>query len=663
MTISYNWLKEYLPRLPKPAKLAELLTLHSFEVERVSKVAGDWVLEIDVLPNRAHDCLSHLGIAREIAALTGNKLKMPKAKIDEERGERIESLLKVKIKDSKLCPRYTARIIKEIKIKDSPVWLKKHLQAVGVRPINNIVDITNYLMLETGQPMHAFDYDKIKGHQMTVRSARLGERVATLDGQRHKLEPGIIVIEDEQKLIDLAGIMGGQNSQVSNQTKTVVLQAANFDPLSIRRACQKLSVRTDASDRYEREIDSHLALFALEGATCLIQKLAGGKIVPGVLDIYPVKRKPAKIRLDLKEVENLLGLQIPGQKIVNILKSLEFKVKSGGEFLEITVPTFRLDVTIPEDLIEEIARIYGYENINSVSPRVELNLPKQEEILERQDMVKDVLVGAGFTEVYNYSFVSQGDRLTLELENPTNLEQKYLRTSLILNLLKNVKENLKYSEIPRIFELGQIYLASQKKLPQERKMLTGVALDFAEAKGIINLLFEKLGLDLSAVSYQSSDLNFLWHPTQSAIIKIAGQSVGRVGQIHPAVLADLEIKQSITVFDLDFEKLTKSATSQRTYQPIPRYPSVTLDLAVLIDQKTTWQEIKEIVGRVGGKLVQKVELFDLYQGEEIPQGKRSLAFHIIYRAKDKTLKDEEVNLIQAKIIKALEKRGGQVRKK
>lgn len=708
MIFSYNWLQEYIKdKLPRPKRLAELLTMHSFEVEEIKKKGKDWILDIDVLSNRAPDCFSHIGIARECCALTGSKLSIPSFRIREDKNSKASDFVKVKVEDTKACSRYTARVIFDLKVDSSPVWLKERLKACGLRTINNVVDIANFVMLETGQPLHAFDSEKLEGKKIIVRFAKKGEKIVTLDDEKYKLDQDVLVIADEKKPIGIAGVKGGKGPEVDKETKVIVLESANFNPRMIRRGSRKLGLRTDASVRFEHGIDPNLTQKAIDRAAFLIQQIAcppkpaasgagrraGGKIAKGLIDIYPKKVLPTMVRLDIDYVERLLGVKVPPREIIRILKSLglETKEQTKGS-LTVQVPTFRQDISLPEDLIEEIGRIYGYEKIESIFPTVALIPPKRNINIFWESVVKDILKGAGFTEVYNYSFINP-DQVEIfgfkkngliEVENPISVEQQYLRVSLIPNLLKNVKENFKNFDEIRIFELGKIFLARSRANPLEleKRMLTGVIATknpskdklFYQAKGSVSLLLEKLAI--ANVWYDSFQPTWdfeggreggrrgrgpeegkisIWHAEERAEIKTDSQEIGFLGEVHKEILKNLKIKGAVVLFDLDFEKLQKLASEEHEYQPISSYPAAIRDLAILVPRQVLVEDVLNEINTTGGALVRDVDLFDIYEGEELPEGKKNLAFHIIYQAEDRTLKSKEIDQLHQKIVKALEK--------
>lgn len=674
MLFSYNWLQDYVKeKLPKPEKLAELLTIHTFEVEEVKKKGTDWVLDINVRPNRASDCFSHLGIAREIAVITNSKFQIPSSKPKEDKELKVKDFVNVEIRDKNTCPRYTARVFTDVKVGPSPKYIQERLEACGVRPINNIVDIANYVMLETGQPLHAFDLQKLKDKKIVVRFAKKGEKIVTLDNQKFNLDKEILVIADSKDPVGIAGIKGGKLPEIDKKTKIVVLEGANFERKTIRRGSKKLNLRTDASWRFEHGISADLTEFAINRAAFLIQKEASAKVAKGFIDFYPLKVGPRRIRLVLDYVKRLLGVKISKREILRILKGLEFKIlKDETEHLIVEVPNFRLDVSLPEDLIEEIGRIIDFNKIPAIFPKASLIPPKRNENIFWEEKVGNILKTAGFTEVYNYSFIGEGtpDKFSfdkenlLELENPLSRKYKYLRPSLFPNLLKNVRENFKFFDELKIFELGKVYRRSNVKSKElnveEKRMLTGIIArkekkedGLSEIKGITDLLLEKLGLaDIWYDTFEPTpeEKGDFWHPKKCGEIKVGDKEIGFFGETK-----DFEIKDQVLAFEFDFEKLQKLACEEQEFKPVSPYPAAVRDLAVLVPREVKVAEVLNKVNEAGGDLVQDVDLFDLYEGEEIPGGKKNLAFHIVYQAEDRTLKSEEIEKIHQKIIETLEK--------
>ena len=703
MLFSYNWLQSFFKRkLPSPEKLAELLTKHFAEVEGVKKEGRDFTLNIDVRPNRAPDCFSHIGIAREVGAITNltyRGLTPVNFRLKEDESLKASDFVKVEVKNKEACLRYTARVIFDVKVGHSPEWMRNRLEVCGLRPINNIVDILNYVMLETGQPLHAFDFVKISGIQnqkskiknqksIIVRFAKAGEKITTLDNEKYELDKDILVIADSKEPLAIAGIKGGKKAEISEETKIVVLESANFNPKVIRRGSKKIDLKTDASWRFEHGIDPNLTEIAINRAAGLIQDISGGKITQGLVDFYPKKVLPKKIKLDLDYVEGLLGVKIPQKEIIKILKSLNFKIiqhlKSNIQHLIVEVPTFRLDINIPEDLIEEIGRIYGYQKIPSTFPMSILIPPKRNLEIFWEDMAKNILKEAGFSEVYNYSFISEKDisiyqlnrhkSAVIEVENPTSADFQYLRPSLIPNLLKNVNSNQKFFKEIRIFELGKIFKNQSTKQSfvlgrahkimcsdsEEKRMLTGVMTGdaFFEVKGVIDSLLNKMGIsNIWYDEYQPTPENskiLVWQQKKCAEIKIDHEEIGFLGEISQKILETLKIEGKVVVFDLDFEKLQKIASEEHEYRPISKYPVAIRDLAILVPQEVRVAEVLNKIYDAGGNLIRDVDLFDIYEGEELPERKKNLAFHIIYQATDRTLSSKEIDEIQGKIIKAFQ---------
>ena len=736
MKVSYNWLQSFflpLPRLrqagspslrlcragkklPSPEKLADLLSLHSFETEVIGRAERDYVLDVDILPNRAHNCLGHLGIAREIAAITNYKLQITNYKQITKHKSQITNLIEVKVEDKKLCPRYMARMAINVKVGLSPKWIQERLKVCGLKPINNVVDIVNYVMLEIGQPMHAFDFDKIAGeehseveppksnfggstsecseHQvktLIVRRAKKGEKIISLDNETYNLDKNILVIADAKKPLCIAGIKGGKDAEINKNTKRIVLEAANFDSRIIRKAFNQLKLRTDASWRFENELDPNLTTEAMDMAAALIQDIANGQILEGVVDIYPNKIKPRKIKLDAEKVRSLLGVNISDKEIVAILKKLGFDAETrfpsglGNQVskFQVAVPTCRLDVSIQEDLIEEIGRLYGFEKISSHLPSAALIPPKLNIHLIYQNKIKDILVNLGFSETLNYSLIGDMEigycrqaEKPIELSNPISQEQKYLRPCLMLNLLKNIESNKRYFKEVRLFEVGKIFQRATSKgrqIIEEKKRLGAVlslggksknANEFYLLKGVVEMLLNKLGITDYWYDDQVAENDLaLYRAGRRAEVKVGNDCLGWLGEINEEALKKAGVKLRATGFEFNFEKIAELANEERIYLPPSKYPAVVRDVALLVEPGTKIVEVMNLINAAGGSLISDVDLFDMYEGEEIPDGKKSLAFRVIYQADDHTLTDKEVNALQEKVIQALEDEGGwEVRK-
>lgn len=628
---------------------------------------GDTILDIDITPNRP-DCLSTLGVAREIAALFGREVKSPKCDYPES-GPRIESHAAVEILAPELCPRYCAGVILGVRVAPSPSWLQERLISYGMRPINNIVDVTNYVMIELGQPLHAFDLNTLEGRRIIVRRAGPDERIVTLDGVERALSPNMLVIADAHRPVALAGVMGGLETEVTEDTEAILLEAANFNFANIRTTAAQLKLRTEASIRFEKGLSPDLALQGLKRALTLIRELAGGEVCTGIIDVYPGRKEARPIPFKISEVKRLLGIEIPPEEVGQILRSLGFSCResSPGVF-DVLPPYWRTDVKLPADLVEEVARIYGYERIPTTGLRGEVPQSYPEPLMKLKDRVREVLVGLGLQEVVTYSLVSE-DRLRqtssplgLRVVNPLSREQEYLRTSLRCGLLSTVSLNRKHEEGIAVFELGRVYLPKEGGLPEEREVL-GCALygvreelswlsrreevDFYEIKGVIEALLSRL--NLTADFRTSREPCFI--PGRQAAIYVEAQPIGLIGEVHPRVRQFFEIPRPVFLAELDLGALLPYALKLSPYEPLPRFPAVIRDIAVIVDRDIPAQRLLNIIR--GFPLVTGVVLFDLYTGSPVPPEKKSLAFRLTFRSPERTLTDEEVASLQDQIIERL----------
>jgi len=654
---------------------------------------GDVVLDLDITPNRS-DCLSVIGIAREIAALTGEPLRLPGIHY-EETEKSIDSFASVDIVDPDLCPRYCASLINGIKIAPSPSWLQQRLNSCGMRPINNVVDVTNYVMLEYGQPLHAFDYHKLKGRQIVVRRAGNGETITTLDGSERTLNPDILVIADKEEAVAVAGIMGGLDSEVTDRTDTILLESANFNQATIRRGCSHLQFQSEASLRFDKGLNSGLPLLPLKRATQLLLELAGGRAAKGIIDVYPGKPKPKPISLTAREVKRLSGLKVNIEEILKVLKALGFECQEGDSSSQIlvSVPYWRSDVKCSADLVEEVVRIIGYEKIpitrlGSPLPQQKSKLSPSAQQSNLKEKLRNILTGFGFQEILTYSLVSleKLQKLSPKLElkipplkvaNPMTKEQEYLRTSLRTGLLATLAHNQKFEEAGiRLFEIGKVFLpqhppviASEAKqsqegreLPWEKEMFCAVLsgpraelswqadkepLDFFDAKGVVENILSQLG---PKVSFENSDDEGLL-PGVGANIIVGDDRIGILGELHPKVAQAFELSNTICLIEIDLEKLLTKITGIKEYQPIPRFPSVTRDIALVVDEQVSYRTMGNIIQSF--PLVTQITLFDLYRGEQIAEGKKSFAIRIIYQSPRHTLTDEEVDQIQEQMLARL----------
>ena len=635
----------------------------------------DTVLEIDVLPNRAHDCLGHYGVAREVAALTGRPLKEIEVKAPDEQKNK-NGFFEVDVQDNELCRRYTAALVRGVAIKESPDWMKARLEAVELRPINNIVDITNYIMFAYGQPLHAFDADKVKG-KIVVRKAKAGEKILALDDKEYELTDADLVIADEEKPIAVAGVIGGKDFSVSADTKDVIFESANFFGTNIRKTAQRLKVFTDSSHRFEREIDPELTVLGLDEAVRLAGEIAGAKQEGETIDVYPAPRLPRNVGFGYGRVENLLGINIPKEEVLSSLKSLGFEASSRGDEIEVTVPTFRIDVEKVNDVIEEVARIHGYENIPSKPAYVEMHEVRQGAIWEFEREAVSEWKGLGFSEVYNYSLIGEKDfenfnlplDQAMELRNYLSEDAKIFRTDLIPRLVRNVQENLKYRDEVKLFELGRVAFARENELPLEKKVLAGVLSSrqiaddelFFVGKGYVEAFFASLGFKGLEYGSIAEDPSF-WHKGRSAEVRIGGKTVACMGEIHPQVLGRLDISERIFGFEIYAEELATMRKGESEFQGINKMPTSEFDLAVILDKKAMWREVADAIQDLQIPDVRAVVPFDVYEGENISLGKKSIAFKVVCQAEDRTLGDEEIKAVMEKIIGAMEKLGGEIRK-
>ncbi len=659
-------------KLPEPEKLADLIALHAFEVEALRQAQGkkDWILDIAVLPDRGHDALNHLGIAKEIALLGKNHVKpFPRKKARAAKGSLPK--LKVSIRAKHLVPRYTAVVIEGIEVTQSPLWLKERLKAVGVNSINNIVDIANYVMLDIGQPLHAFDFDAIQGNRMVIRESRENEKIEVLDGSTLTLPQGALVIDDAKRVIDLAGIKGGRVSGITEHTKNIVLQAANFDGQTIYNTKKKLQYASQAANIYSYGLDSSITIDGIERALALLEQIGlKGKVVQ-VIDMYPRKRKPMTIGLNMEDIESILGISIPEKTARDILKRIGCTVKPRTKHAwQVTPPQRRLDLKIPEDLIAEIGRIHGYEKIKPEFIIAPFKPPEINFQVRWQERIKDSFREAGYTEVYNYSFIGKKDlnsfaysngeqKALLELQNPLSEDYQYLRGSLLENLVKNIASNQRaFSEI-RIFEIGKVFGLENGKVKETLMLGAMIQADnpFYEMKGMCDFLLNSLGITSSWYDeYEATPNNrpVLWHQGRSAEIKIDSVEIGFLGEISPRLALNLKIAKPLGALHIHLDKLILMASEEKEYSAPSKFPASTRDIAIAVPLQTKVAEVMNIMESAGGKLVEDIDLFDMYEGENLQEHKKSLAFHIVYQADDRTLTGKEVDTLHNQIIKAVE---------
>ena len=676
MIFSYNWLKEYLQgKVPTAEKVADLLCFHSFEIEGLEKKGNDWLIDIDVLPNRAHDCFSHIGIAREVAILTGAKFVLPSFKkgskkqpIKAKTSKGFSEEVALKVENKVDCPRYTAQVISNVKVGDSPKWLKDKLSLLGLKPINNIVDITNYVMLETGQPLHAFDFDKIK-EQIIVRRAKKGEVIKTLDEAKteYKLDESIIVIADQERPIAIAGIKGGLKTGIDKNTKNILIEAANFNPVLIRKASQKLKLRTDASNRFEHEITPALIDFSQQRVLNLIVEVAGGVATGSLVDFYPNKVKPRTINLSLDYLNKLLGVSVPKQKVVSLLRQIGCEVKEQGKGFLVTPLKERLDLQIAEDLIEEVGRLYGYNNIKPVFPGVILKPSQENQEFAFENKIKNLFKELAFAEAYNYSFTPENikdifgfeERELISPVNPMSALNHYLRPCLAIHLIHNVRENLKCQNQIRMFEIGKVFIGKEKKslgVVMAKQGLKNKEQGFFELKSYLEVILSNLAIE---AAYQPIlEHNYL-EVGFSAKIIVNQKELGIIGLVKEKVS---ESKENIFIAEFDFDFLQSQSQTKKGFKEISQFPPVLLDLSLLANKGTPYSKIEKIIYLAKPAFLQEIELFEVYSGKGVSEGKENFGFHLTFQNSKATLSLEEVNKELAKITKAFEENGFIIRK-
>ena len=629
---------------------------------------NDHVLDIDnkSITHRS-DLFSHLGIAREYAAIRNLKLKLPKLnKLKTSNKHK----LKVQVDNKELCPRYQALVLDNIQIKESPAWMQQRLIAAGMRPINNIVDITNYVMLEFGQPLHAFDYYKLFEQTIIIRNAKKTEKIKTLDGQDRELAFHDLVIADAQKPIAVAGVIGGENSEVDAKTKTIVLESANFNKTSVRKTAQRLGIRTEANIRFEKGLGLIQCAQAMQRAVALLIEYAGAEVSSKLHDLTQTSLKLKIIKVDLAYINDLAGIEIPKKKVISILNALELKTKEKKKgIIEVEVPLFRTDLNIPEDIIEEVTRVFGYDQITPqpLHGKLEPVVPVQR--LAIGDEIRRMLVGWGFTEMMNYSFHGDQDlRNTclktedhIELANPVSDDLKYLRITLLPKLLSNIKHNLdlNYHDL-RLFEIGHVYFVPKKEITVLSVILTGDKEDiFFQAKGILEKLFQNSNIEylfkkVDIVQETSPYANIFNNDVYSRVY-CQGQDIGNLNLINQELLDNYGIKGQVGYFSIYLEEVSKYANTNLEYQALPKYPPVTIDLAVTLPEKYSWKEVRHEI-MITNSLIKEVELFDLYTGEKVGKGNKSFAMHLVFQPNKKTLEMKEVEQMREEIVKQLNKK-------
>ncbi|EZP76417.1 phenylalanyl-tRNA ligase subunit beta [Parageobacillus genomosp. 1] len=640
----------------------------------------DEVLELGLTPNRA-DCLSMIGVAYEVAAILGRDVKLPTIEL-QENDENVHDYISVRVDTPEDNPLYAGRIVKNVKIGPSPLWMQTRLMAAGIRPHNNVVDITNYILLEYGQPLHAFDYDRLGSKEIVVRRAKAGETIVTLDDTERTLTEDHLVITNGTEPVALAGVMGGANSEVRNETTTVFIESAYFTSPVIRKASKDHGLRSEASTRFEKGIDPARTKEALDRAAALMAKYAGGEIVGGIVEANTLQEREVTIIITLDRINRVLGTTITKDEVATILTNLQFAFTEDKETFTITVPSRRRDISIEEDIIEEVARLYGYDRLPATLPVAEAKPGKLTPYQAKRRQVRRYLEDVGLFQAITYSLTSEEKATMFALETaepirlalPMSEERSVLRQSLLPHLLEVASYNrARQVENVAVYETGAVYLANgENELPNEKERLAGVvtgvwhahlwqgekkAVDFYVVKGILDGLFELLGLT-NRIEYKQAKREHM-HPGRTAHILLEGKTIGFVGQLHPVVQKEYDLKETY-VFELALTDLLNADVEDIRYSPIPRFPSITRDIALVVDENVVAGELQKAIIEAGGKLLKEVSIFDVYKGDRLPEGKKSIAFSLRYYDPERTLTDEEVTAVHEKVIQAVEQRFGAI---
>ena len=638
---------------------------------------NDTVFELEITPNRP-DCLSHIGIARELSAYYGKELKYPETEIKSEISEKTSDNVKVSIEDSNLSRRYVTRILKNVTVKESPKWLKERIEAVGLRSINNIVDVSNFILMEMNHPNHVFDLDKIEGNEIKVKSAVKGDKLVTLDEQERELEDGDIVICDSKKILALGGVMGGLDSEVTDNTKNILLEVAQFNSQNVRKTSRRLTLSSDSSYRFERGIDVEDSIKVINRLANLIQEVAGGEILNGYVDVYPVPHENKVAELNFERLNRFVGKVIPREKVIEILRNLEIDVKDNGETLTLTAPSYRGDLELEQDYFEEVIRMYGFDNIENILPRVDINKNSTLDTTKLTDRVKTICASVGLKEVINYSFIPKDalqklkftgvseDKL-IDISNPITEDFVTMRPTLLYSLIKNAKDNMNrnVSNI-RFFEVSRTFEKAEELAKEDIKVgiiLAGendktlwnpkpVHYDFYDLKGIVEEIFSKLKFQSFSIK-RSVQTEF--HPGRSADVFVGKEYIGSFGEIHPDVLENFGLnKKTVLVAEFNIELIKKYINKPFVYQGIVKYPAVPRDLALVMNENILVGDVLKTIEKIDKK-VEKVELFDIYQGIGVEPGKKSVAISILLRDDSKTLEEKEINDIIDKILAKMKK--------
>ena len=680
MFISYNWLRELTGTKLLPEEIRERLTNVGLAIDAVEPRGNDFVLDVEVPSNRG-DCLSHVGIAREVAVIEKSKVQSPESKVQNASGK-TSDFTSVTIDDPDLCPRYAARIVRGAKIAPSPAWLTRRLEAIGQRPINNVADITNYVLHELGQPLHAFDLARLEGQRIVVRRARKGENIRTLDGAERKLDEQMLVIADATRAVAVAGVMGGEDSEIANTTTDILIESAYFNPASVRRTAKLLGLNTEASYRFERGTDPEGVLHTQERCVALICELAGGTATVDALDAYPQPFRTRDVTLRPPRVAAITSLKVETEEMLRILTALGFELQErNGASLRFAVPSWRHDVAIEEDLVEEIARHTGYDRIQTALPSVS-SAGEYHSTEARKRALRLSLAARGYDEAIGFSFIERTDDFevlpalrahgdaSVVLANPILEEASQMRQTLLPGLLKSLQHNINHgNRNVSLFELGRVFAGlNERELPAEREALALLAtgglmladraqpdheLDFYDLKGALESGIEAMNLPPLAV--EASEIKHL-RPGQSAVIRSGDSAVGSIGRLSEFVAGEYKLRQPVFVAEIDLTALLETGELPVLYSPLPRFPSIVRDVSLLVARKYTVRELVRAVAEEQPRHFVQTELVGTYEGEGIPDDKRSITLRLEYRSDDRTLRDEEVDEIHWPVIEALKQK-------
>ena len=682
MRISYNWLKDYIDIKTSPDQTAGLFTMAGLSVESVKNSPGDSILEVEVTANRP-DWLSYIGVARELAAITGRKMNIPKIRTIKALPASKESGISVKVEDQQICRRYTARSIRQVHVAESPAWLKAKIEAMGLKAVNNIVDITNLCLFETGQPMHAFDLDRIEGKVVMIRRAKKGEKIVTIDGIERTLDDSMLVIADASRPIAIAGVMGGLDTEVTSSTKNILLEAAFFDQVSIRRTSKKLGISTESSYRFERRVDAQNISYASDRAANLICELTRGQAASLTDTGKKSADKPNAIDLRYSRLNQVLGLEIAPARIKKILVSLGIEIKKSSKAgLKVEAPSFRNDLKMEIDIIEEISRIYGYEKIPVTLPNIISQASRLPSNIKAEKIMRCRLAGIGMYEIITYSLLSkkvlQSARLSedkvIEIRNPLSSEQEVMRPSLIPGMLNAIlwNKNRKAGDL-KLFELGNVYLKEGPGKFIEKKHISLAVIgqaysswmggcrgsSFFDLKGKVEMLFAELGV--KRVSFKTARVAG-FSGAACAAIEVEDEAVGVIGEADKNMLKDFDIKEPVYICEICVDYLLNHINLEKRLEELPRYPSVFRDMSIILASQTRNSDIVSCVKSTAGSILKEIKLIDSYSGKQIPEGKISLTYRLEYQDPKRTLEDKGVSDAHSKILQALaEKFGAKLR--